>query len=136
MRTYSELLKLQTFEGRFNYLSLGGIVGDETFGFERYFNQKLYSSEEWRQVRRFVIVRDDGCDLGIPDLGIKGHIYVHHMNPISLDDIESHNPDIFDPEYLITVSLATHNAIHYGDANYLKTIEFIERKPGDTCLWR
>ena len=136
MRTYSELLKLSTFEDRFNYLSLGGIVGDETFGFERYLNQKLYSSEEWKQVRHFVIVRDGGCDLGILDLDIKGYVYVHHMNPISLDDIENHNPDIFDPEYLITVSLATHNAIHYGDANYLKTIELIERKPGDTCLWR
>lgn len=136
MRTYSELITLPTFEERFEYLKLSGSVGEETFGFDRYFNQKLYSSPEWKQVRREVIIRDNGCDLGIPDREIFGKILVHHMNPMCLEDIEEHNPDIFNPEYLISTTKETHDAIHYGDNSILLSNELIERKPNDTCPWR
>lgn len=136
MRTYSELMKLPTFEERFLYLALNGTVGEDTFGFDRYFNQKLYSSPEWKHVRREVIIRDNGCDLAIPDREIFGRIMIHHMNPITLEDIENHNPDIFNPEYLITTTKPTHDAIHYGDKSYLENSELIERKPNDTCPWR
>lgn len=136
MRTYSELIKLPTFEERFLYLALNGTIGDDTFGFDRYFNQKLYSSAEWRHVRREVIIRDNGCDLAIPDREIFGRIMIHHMNPITLEDIENHNPDIFNPEYLITTTKPTHDAIHYGNETYLENSELIERKPNDTCPWR
>lgn len=136
MKTYSELITLPTFEERFEYLKLSGSVGEETFGFDRYFNQKLYSSPEWKRVRREVIIRDNGCDLGIPDREIFGKILVHHMNPMCLEDIEEHNPDIFNPEYLISTTKETHDAIHYGDNSILLWNELIERKPNDTCPWR
>lgn len=136
MRTYSELIKLPTFEERFLYLELGGKVGEDTFGFDRYLNQILYRSEEWKRIRREVIIRDNGCDLAIPDREIFGKIIVHHMNPISIEDIEEHNPDIFNPEYLITTIKATHDAIHYGDDSYIDNTEWHERTPNDTCPWR
>lgn len=136
MRTYSELITLPTFEERFKYLKLGGEVGKDTFGFERYLNQLLYHLPEWKDIRRKVIVRDEGCDLAIPDREIHGLIIVHHMNPITVEDVEEHNLDVFDPEYLITVSKLTHDAIHYGDESLLIESEPVQRNPGDTCPWR
>lgn len=136
MRTYSELIKLPTFEERFEYLKLDGKVGEDTFGFDRYFNQAMYHSPEWKEIRRMVLVRDEGCDLAIPDREIYGKIIVHHMNPIRLEDIEEHNLDIFDPEFLITTSKATHDAIHYGDASLLIESEPVTRTINDTCPWR
>ena len=136
MRTYSELMKLPTFEERFRYLKLDSKVGEDTFGFDRYFNQMMYHSSEWKEIRRMVLVRDEGCDLAIPDREIYGKIIVHHMNPIKLEDIEEHNLDIFDPEFLITVSKPTHDAIHFGDDGYLEATESADRKPNDTCPWR
>lgn len=133
-RTYSELKMLQTFDERFNYLKLLGKVGQETFGFDRYLNQNLYCSPEWKRVRRQVIIRDDGYDLGVDGYDLVGKIIVHHMNPITIEDIESGNPDIFDPEYLISVSEETHNAIHYGDRSLLPK-QVIMRYAGDTKLW-
>lgn len=136
MKTYSELIKLPTFEERFRYLKLDGKIGSDTFGFERYLNQILYHMREWKDIRRKVIVRDEGCDLAIPDREIFGQVMVHHMNPITIEDVEEHNPDIFDPEFLITVSKTTHNAIHYGDESLLFPSEPIIRTKGDTCPWR
>lgn len=136
MRTYSELIKLPTFEERFEYLKLDGKVGEDTFGFDRYFNQAMYHSPEWKEIRRMVLVRDEGCDLAIPDREIYGKIIVHHMNPIRLEDIEEHNLDIFDPEFLITTSKTTHDAIHYGDASLLIESEPVTRTINDTCPWR
>lgn len=136
MRTYSELIKLPTFEERFEYLKLDGKVGEDTFGFDRYFNQVMYHSLEWKEIRRMVLVRDEGCDLAIPDREIFGKIIVHHMNPISLKDLEEHNSDIFDPEFLITTSKATHDAIHYGDEDLLIESSLVVREPNDTSPWR
>lgn len=135
IRRYSELIKLKTFEERFNYLRLDGVVANETFGFDRYLNQMFYKSKEWLNIRDKVIIRDMGCDLGIKDMDIYGRIVVHHMNPLSLDDINNHTELLLDPEYLICTSLDTHNAIHYGDNNFLKEKTFIERSPNDTTLW-
>ena len=135
MKTYSELIHLSTFEDRFNYLKLNGVVANETFGFDRYLNQQFYRSSEWKRVRQQVIIRDQGCDLGLKDHEIFGQIIVHHMNPMSIEDIEQHPEDLLNPEYLICVSLDTHNAIHYGDGDYLQGKKFEERKPGDTRLW-
>lgn len=136
IRTYTELSKLKTFEERFNYLRLDGKVGKETFGFDRIFNQKLYTSVEWRSIRDRIIVRDNGCDLGIEGHEIYGQrIYIHHMNPISLDDIEKRTEFLLNPEYLITTIHSTHNAIHYGDLSQL-IIAPIERLPNDTCPWK
>lgn len=133
-RSYSELKMFETFEDRFGYLKLRGIVGQETFGLERYLNQNLYSSPQWKSVRRKVIIRDNGYDLGVDGYELIGKIIVHHMNPITIDDIEDGNPDIFDPEYLISVSEETHNAIHYGDRSLLpRQVAF--RRAGDTKLW-
>jgi hypothetical protein len=134
-KTYSKLITLLTFEERFEYLRLDGSVGKETFGFDRYLNQVFYRSKEWKTVRDFVIARDNGCDLGVDDRAIFGKIYIHHMNPISIDDIANKRDYILDPEYLICVTHNTHNAIHYGDASLLVTVP-IERKPYDTCPWR
>ncbi len=117
VRRYSELIRLTTFEKRFGYLSLGGIVGDDTFGFDRYINQKFYRSAEWKRVRDIVISRDNGCDLGIPGREIYGKILIHHMNPIAVADIHGGGEFLLDPEYLICVSHETHNAIHYGDGS-------------------
>lgn len=136
MRTYSELMKLKTFEERFEYLKLDGKVGEDTFGFDRYFNQVMYHSPEWKEIRRRVLVRDEGCDLAIPDREVYGKAIVHHMNPISLKDLEEHNPDIFDPEFLITTSKQTHDAIHYGDESLITESKLVERKHNDTCPWR
>jgi hypothetical protein len=126
--------QLKTFKERWEYLRLRGQVGESTFGFDRHLNQDFYTSREWRNVRKEVIIRDNGCDLGIPDLEIHEGLYIHHMNPLTIEDIESGNPDIIDPRFLITVSHLTHNAIHYGDERLLPK-PFVERKPGDTNLW-
>ena len=136
MRTYNELIRLPTFEERFNYLRLTGHVGEDTFGFDRIFNQKFYSSYEWKRVRDAVIVRDNACDLGIAGHDIFGKIYIHHMNPISLNDIKEASRLILDPDFLICVSFETHNAIHYGDDRYLNKFKIIERSPNDTAPWK
>lgn len=133
-RCYSDLVKLDTFEERFEYLKLGGSVGVETFGFNRFINQEFYRSSKWRSVRREVILRDQGYDLGVPGYEIHIDLLVHHMTPMRDKDILNEEPWIYDPEYLITTSKDTHNAIHYGDISLIKT-PFVERKPGDTKLW-
>jgi hypothetical protein len=134
-KSYRELRSLRTFEERFSYLKLGGVVGRETFGFERYLNQTLYRSAEWKHVRRDVIVRDNSCDLGVRDREIFGRIIVHHINPITIEDIELGRDCIFDPDNLICTSHNTSNAIHYGDASMLITLSQ-ERRKGDTQLWK
>ena len=134
IRTYRELRRLETFEDRFRYLSLRGQVGDTTFGFDRYLNQQFYTSREWRQVRNHVIARDNGCDLGLEGYEIHDKVYIHHMNPMTLDSIKHADPRILDPEYLITTKHKTHNAIHYGDENQLPGV-MAKREPGDTKLW-
>lgn len=136
IRRYSELIQLSTFEERFNYLKLNGVVANETFGFDRYLNQQFYRSAEWKRVRQQVIIRDRGCDLAVPDHEIFDQIIVHHMNPMSLEDIENNPELLLDPEYLICVSLDTHNAIHYGDSNYGNKDIVVDRIQGDTTLWR
>lgn len=133
-RSYSDLKELRTLEDRFNYLKLSGQVGKQTFGWDRYFNQRFYHSSEWRRVRHFVIARDEGCDLGVPGFEIGDKILIHHMNPMWIDDLRHQNPEILDPEFLICTSSITHQAIHYGDASMLP-IEPIKRQPGDTRLW-
>lgn len=135
IRTYTELSKLNTFEERFHYLQLKGVVGESTFGFDRYLNQILYQSPRWKSSRDFVIIRDNGCDLGIPGREIHGRILVHHMNPITIQDIERESEFLYDPEYLITTIHNTHNAIHYGDENLLIKDPIIRTK-NDTCPWR
>ena len=135
IRTYSELSKLKTFKERFTYLRLSGFVGKENFGFDRYLNQVFYKSAKWRSIRDFVIVRDNGCDLGIEGREIYGKIIIHHMNPITIQDIEQESDFLLDPEFLISTVHETHNAIHYGDENLL-ILAPIERKPNDTCPWR
>lgn len=135
LRTYKDLRRLDTIRDRFEYLKLGGQVGESTFGFDRYLNQAFYRSREWQEARRTVILRDGGCDLGIEGYEIGKGLVVHHMNPITIDDILSRRDEIFDPEFLICVSDRTHKAIHYGDAELLPK-DPVERKPGDTCPWR
>ena len=135
IRTYSELSKLKTFKERFTYLRLNGFVGKETFGFDRYLNQVFYKSAKWKSIRDSVIVRDNGCDLGIEGREIYGKIIIHHMNPITIQDIEQESDFLLDPEFLISTVHETHNAIHYGDENLL-ILAPIERKPNDTCPWR
>lgn len=134
-KTYSSLIKMPSFQDRFNYLSLSGIVGDTTFGGHRCLNQMLYQSEKWKRTRREVILRDDGCDLSHEDYPILGSVYIHHINPITIDDILGDRPCVFDLDNLICVSFKTHNAIHYGSKDLLSKI-FVDRKPNDTCLWR
>lgn len=136
MRSYTELAQLKTFEERFRYLQLNGLVGSDTFGFDRYLNQALYHSREWQDAKRSVIIRDNGFDLGIEGREIRGHIYVHHMNPIRKEDIINRSSIVLNPEYLICVSRETHDAIHYGNEQYLRQNEFIERRPNDTCPWK
>lgn len=133
-RTYAELSRLHTFESRFDYLRLHGEVGRSTFGFDRYINQQFYRSREWKRSRDYVITRDDGCDLGISGYEIHGELLVHHINPIVADDIIHAEEWIFDPEYLITTTHATHNAIHYSDESLLPKI-VVARQTGDTKLW-
>lgn len=136
VRTYSELITLPTYIERFNYLKLGGKVGADTFGFDRYLNQKFYHNDpKWRSVRDMVIIRDNGCDLGVEGYEIHGKIIVHHMNPITMDDIINKREWIYDPEFLICTVHNTHNAIHYGDENLLNKGP-IERTPHDTCPWK
>ena len=136
IRTYSELATLQTFTERFNYLQLKGRVGKETFGFDRYLNQHLYQrNPKWLKARDTVIIRDNGCDLGLEGYEIYDKIIVHHMNPITLDDVLNDREWIYDPEFLICTTHNTHNAIHYGDEDLLVKAP-IERKPNDTCLWK
>lgn len=135
IRTYSELKQLKTFEERYEYLKLDGQVGSDTFGFDRYLNQIFYKSPEWRSVRNEVIVRDNGCDLGIEGREIHTKILVHHMNPISKEDILQRSDILLNPEYLITTVKRTHDAIHYGDADTLIK-DPIERSANDTCPWR
>lgn len=135
IRTYSELITLPTFEERFRYLQLGGKVGEDTFGHNRYFNQMFYTSDEWRRIRRDVIVRDNGCDLGIQDREIHGLIIIHHMNPITIEDIINRSEFLLNPEYLISTVKNTHDAIHFSDERILIT-DPIERRPNDTCPWK
>jgi hypothetical protein len=133
-RTYGELRRLDTFEERFRYLSLSGTVGESTFGFDRYINQAFYRSTEWRRARDKVIVRDMGCDLGVEGYEIHERIYIHHMNPMTVDQIAHGDSDILDPEFLIATTHDTHNAIHYGDESLLRK-PLVERQRGDTRLW-
>lgn len=136
IRTYSELITLPTFEERYEYLKLNGIVSEETFGFDRYINQEFYQrSKEWKRIRDSVIIRDEGCDLGIEGREIRGKIIVHHMNPITKEDILTNSDFLLNPEYLICTLKSTHDAIHYGDENLLIK-EPIIRTANDTCPWR
>lgn len=136
--TYSELIRLPTFEERLSYLLLHGRVGAETFGFDRWLNQHFYRSEEWKQLRRKIIIRDNGCDLGVDGYDIQGAILVHHMNPIVSDDIVNCTPYLMNPDFLISTSFDTHQAIHYENAELLKVAPIYptERKPNDTCPWK
>ena len=134
IRTYRELKRRETFEERYAYLALNGSVGYSTFGFDRYLNQKFYTSKQWRDVRQYVIARDNGCDLGVEGYDIHSRLYIHHMNPMDTKSLIEGDPSILDPEFLITTTHRTHNAIHYGDESQLPK-EFVERKPGDTKLW-
>lgn len=135
IRSYSDLRRLQTFEERFEYLRLAGIVGKDTFGFDRYLNQRFYRSAEWKRVRDQIIVRDCGCDLGVPGYEINDHIYIHHMNPIAVDDICDVTDYLLNPEYLISTSRSTHNAIHYGDISTARPT-LVVRTKNDTCPWK
>jgi hypothetical protein len=134
-KSYSELIDLPTFRERYLYLQLRGHIGDSTFGFNRYVNQGLYTSKEWKSLRNKIIIRDNGCDLAHPDYKIVSRPTIHHINPISLEMLEDLDPSIFDPENLISVSLNTHNAIHYGDETLLPSLP-VERMPYDTCPWK
>ena len=135
IRTYSELITIPTFKERYEYLRLKGFVGEETFGYDRYLNQSFYRSREWMDIRDYVIVRDNGCDLGMPGHEIHGRILIHHMNPITKEDILRRSEFLLDPEYLISTIKLTHDAIHYGDENLLMD-EPIVRTKNDTCPWR
>lgn len=135
IKSYSELVRHNNFEDRLNYLKLNGFVGEDTFGFDRFVNQDFYRSAKWKRIRDYVITRDLGRDLGVEGFEIFDRPIVHHMNPISLDDITSLSDFLIDPEFLITVSHKTHNCIHYG-SNEKLSIQPCERRPGDTCLWR
>ena len=137
IRTYGELIQLPTFKERFEYLRLDGVVGEQTFGAQRYLNQKFYQkSPEWKRIRRKVIMRDMGRDMALEGYDIFGTIIVHHLNPITLDDINNLTDLLLNPDYLVCVKPSTHNAIHYGDETVLRTNVVVERKPNDTCPWR
>lgn len=147
IRRYSELIRYATFDDRFNYLKLWGKVGVDTFGFDRYLNQDFYRSSEWRRFRDQIIVRDGGCDLGLAEcpitdwiirdgIAIRPKVIIHHLNPLTKEDILQHTDALFDPENVICVSDRTHKAIHYGDLDLAKPKEFVERTPFDTCPWR
>jgi len=135
LRRYTELKRLKTFKDRYEYLRLGGVVGDSTFGFDRYLNQLLYSSDRWRKLRNEIIIRDNGCDLGVEGYDLRSKIIIHHMNPLTIEDVRKVSDDIFNPEFLICVSHKTHNAIHYGDESLLPQLP-LERRPNDTCPWK
>jgi len=134
IKKYSELKQLKTFEERYDYLRLLGAVGKDTFGFDRYLNQSFYHSFEWRRARDLVIIRDNGCDLGISGFEIRDKILIHHMNPIRIEDLKDGNKDVLNPNFLICTSPRTHQAIHYGDKSLLPLLP-VERRPGDTSLW-
>lgn len=134
VRTYRELIRFTSLRERYNYLALRGVVGDSTFGSERTLNQNFYRSREWRQIRNHVIARDEGCDLGVPGFEIFDAVYIHHMNPLTPDDIRHSTEYLLDPNYLITTTHQTHNAIHYGDERLLPR-DYVPRSPGDTKLW-
>ncbi|MBP5553912.1 MAG: hypothetical protein J6X94_03470 [Lachnospiraceae bacterium] len=135
MKTYTELMTLPTFEERVDYLMLHGTIGEPTFGYDRWLNQKFYTSYEWRKIRKQIAIRDDGCDLGCEDHPISGRIHVHHINPITKEDIINHDPKLFDPNNLISVSELTHQALTYGLKDLLPKPPVV-RKPYDTCPWR
>ena len=135
MRTYNELIQIPTFEERYRYLRLFGSVGEETFGFKRWLNQEFYHSDEWQQFRDKIIIRDGGCDLAVNGFEIYGSIIIHHLNPITYDDILNRNPCVFDPNNVVCTKLSTHNAIHYGDETLLLKPP-VERTRNDTCPWR
>jgi hypothetical protein len=134
IRTYSDLNQLQTFEERYRYLKLNGRLGEITFGFDRWINQLFYKSQEWKSIRNYVITRDNGCDLGVPGYEIYSGLLVHHMNPMTAEDVKNGKEGILDPNFLVTTSLQTHNAIHYGNISLLPRGP-ITRKLGDTKLW-
>lgn len=136
--TYSELIQIPTFIERYRYLKLGGKVGEETFGWERYYNQKFYNSVEWRNFRREIIIRDHGCDLAFPDheFGEHENVIIHHMNPIDISDIIYQTKYLMNPEFVISVRKKTHDAIHYGDESLIMEYEPVVRRPNDTCPWR
>lgn len=134
IRTYSELRRIDSFEERYKYLALRGSVGQPTFGFDRYINQQFYTSSQWRQIRHHIIARDNGCDLGVDGYDIHSRLVIHHMTPMTVDDISYGDPSVLDPEFLITTTHQTHNAIHYGDERLLPR-PLVERKRGDTKLW-
>jgi len=133
-KSYSELLDHETFEDRFEYLKIGGVVGESTFGHNRHLNQSFYTSREWKRVRDLVVIRDNGCDLGVFGYEINGALLIHHINPIGIDDLVHGNDRALDPNNLITTTKATHNAIHFGDSSLLR-VPFVARSPGDTKLW-
>ena len=135
IRRYSDLIQIDSFIERYYYLKIHGNVGEETFGIDRYVNQMLYKSQRWRKIRNEVIIRDNACDLGVDGYELDNYIVVHHMNPITLEDIEEERDIVFDTEYLISCSSRTHEAIHFGDEGLLPK-QFTPRRPNDTCLWR
>lgn len=137
-KRYSELIKIPTYIGRYEYLRVPGIVGENTFGFDRWLNQKFYHDKIWKRTKRNIIARDLGCDMAFDGYEIYGHIYIHHINPITFEDIANQNLSaLLDPDFLVCVSYTTHQAIHYGDASLLSVHEVpIERRPNDTCLWK
>lgn len=135
IKSYSELVLFETFRERFDYLVLNGVVGQKTFGHERYLNQNFYRSKAWRKARDLVIIRDNGCDLGIPGREIYDKIYVHHMNPVTIEDLDENYELLLDPRFLISTSFRTHQGITFGDPNHLLTLPR-ERTKGDTKLWR
>lgn len=135
IRTYSELIKFQSFTDRFNYLRLDGTVGESTFGFDRYLNQIFYRSSKWKSIRDHVIIRDSGCDLGVEGFEIYSRVLIHHMNPITIDDIMDKSDFLLDPEFLICTTHNTHNAIHYGNESLLMVMP-VERTKNDTCPWK
>lgn len=134
IRTYTELKRFRSWDERFNYLKLFGSVGRSTFGLDRYLNQRFYTSREWRNLRSFIVTRDLGCDLAIQGLEILDRIYIHHMNPIEVEDFENDDAEMLNPEFLVCCSYKTHNAIHFGNSPSKSSLP-IERKPGDTCPW-
>lgn len=135
IRTYAEMSTLETFEERFKYLNLVGKVGVDTFGYDRYMNQMFYQSKEWQRIRSYVIARDNACDLGIPDRPIGGNVYIHHIEPITAEDIKRGSDKLLDPNNLVCVSFDTHNALHYGTSIYLDKFKIHERHANDTCPW-
>lgn len=135
IRCYTDLKQIESFIERYQYLKINGTVGEQTFGIDRWVNQQLYKSQRWKRTRSQIIIRDNGCDLGIEGHELENYIVIHHMNPITLEDIEEDRDIIYDPEYLICCSSRTHQAIHFGDEGLLPK-DYQERKPGDTCLWR